>query len=82
MNPINPITIIFNYQLFILLKAPKFYRVNMESLSKEQSKLKEENFRLKAAAKELSINNDVTSTIRSTQSLEKTLMEVRRYENN
>ncbi|MDH3267785.1 MAG: hypothetical protein OEM46_02910 [Ignavibacteria bacterium] len=54
----------------------------MESLSKEQSKLKEENFRLKAAAKELSINNDVTSTIRSTQSLEKTLMEVRRYENN
>ena len=43
----------------------------METLNKEQSKLKEENSRLKAAVEELAILNDIATAITSTQSLEK-----------
>ena len=43
----------------------------MDSLSKEQKKLQEENFRLKAAVEELAILNDIATAITSTQSLEK-----------
>jgi len=43
----------------------------METLNKEQTKLKEENSRLKAAVEELAILNDIATAITSTQSLEK-----------
>ncbi|MCW8805419.1 MAG: GAF domain-containing protein, partial [Ignavibacteriaceae bacterium] len=43
----------------------------METLSKEQTKLQEENSRLKVAVEELAILNDIATAITSTQSLEK-----------
>lgn len=43
----------------------------MEPVNKEQTKLQEENFRLKAAVEELAILNDIATAITSTQSLEK-----------
>ncbi len=43
----------------------------METLNKEQTKLQEENSRLKAAVEELAILNDIATAITSTQSLEK-----------
>lgn len=43
----------------------------MESVNKEQTKLQEENSRLKAAIEELAILNDIATAITSTQSLEK-----------
>ncbi len=43
----------------------------MEPVNKEQTKLQEENSRLKAAIEELAILNDIATAITSTQSLEK-----------
>ncbi|MBT8379272.1 MAG: hypothetical protein KJN64_08580, partial [Ignavibacteria bacterium] len=43
----------------------------MEQTNKQQTKLQEENIRLKTAVEELSILNDIATVITSTQSLEK-----------